>query len=216
MAAVTVWLLAVYHTKLINDNYEHAKRLMAAWRLLVGVWTPRSWDLSLAALSQYTTPAIPAENPWIQQKTPQSIVSPVVQEPPVTAARKRRPPTRRVIRHVLKSRAEAAKSLATFFDQLDRGGEGRKVKASIHLARMYGWVDEVDDKAAGVEAPEEPLGWRHAREVVSFLRKKGAKVASLQRGIEGEWAALSSDGDNSFVDGSENSKDEDIIFVPPE
>jgi hypothetical protein len=111
----------------------------------------------------------------------------------------------------LRARAEAAKSLATFFDQLDKGGE-TKVKASIHLARAYGWVDNVDGTAAGGD--NEPLGWRHAREVLFFLRKRGAKVASLQLGIEGEWAALNSDGEISFVDGSENSRDEDVVSVP--
>lgn len=219
LAAVTVWLFAVYHTKLINDNYEHAKRLVAAWRVLVGVWTPKRWDLSLAALSQYTTPATPAENPWVQ-KTRETIAPPTMEEPPVTLVRKQRPPTRRVIRHVLRSRAEAAKSLATFFDQLDKGGQAKKVKASIHLARVYGWVDEVDDTTSdvemdqGVAVPKEPCGWRHAREVVSFLRNRGAKVASLQRDIEGEWAATSSDGETPPIDGSETSRDEDVIFVP--
>jgi len=143
-----------------------------------------------------------------------------MEEPPVTLVRKQRPPTRRVIRHVLRSRAEAAKSLATFFDQLDKGGQAKKVKASIHLARVYGWVDEVDDTTSdvemdqGVAVPKEPCGWRHAREVVSFLRNRGAKVASLQRDIEGEWAATSSDGETPPIDGSETSRDEDVIFVP--
>jgi glycerol-3-phosphate O-acyltransferase/dihydroxyacetone phosphate acyltransferase len=190
---------------LLTVLFISAKRLVAAWRVLVGVWAPKSWDLPLAALSQYTTPATPPENPWIQ-KTKQTI--PTVEEPPVTSVRKRRPPTRRVIRHVLRARAEAAKSLATFFDQLDKGGE-TKVKASIHLARTYGWVD-----GTAAEGDNEPLGWRHAKEVLFFLRKKGAKVASLQRGIEGEWAALNSDGEISFVDGSENSRDEDVVYVP--
>jgi hypothetical protein len=183
---------------------------MAAWRLLVGVWAPKRWDLSLTALSQYTTPATPAENPWIT-KTKQTVIPPVVDEPPVTAPRKRRPPTRRVIRHVLRSRAEAAKSLATFFDQLDKGGENKKIKASIHLARIYGWVDDEDEH--GAEDLEGLSGWRYASEVLSFLRTRGAKVASLKRGIEGDWAALSSDGETSFVDGNETSREEDLVFV---
>ena len=186
---------------------------MAAWRVLVGVWAPKRWDLSLAALSQYTTPATPAENPWVQKA-----ITPTVDEPPVMSVRKRRPPTRRVIRHVLRSRAEATTALASFFDQLDKGGEDKKVKASLHLARVYGWVDKVDDTAVKVnqrpEDPEQPVGWRLAKEVIFFLRRRGAKVASLQHGIEGEWAALSSDGEASPPEGSETSRDEDIVFVP--
>jgi len=119
---------------------------------------------------------------------------------------------------VLRSRAEAAKSLATFFDQLDKGGEAKKVKASLHLARTYGWVDKMEDIVASVdqvvEGPKELVGWRHAKEVVSFLKKRGAKVASLQHDIEGEWAALNSDGEVSLVDSSETSRDEDMISAP--
>jgi hypothetical protein len=118
----------------------------------------------------------------------------------------------------LRSRAEAAKSLAAFFEQLDKGGEAKKVKASIHLAKAYGWVDKAHDTVArvdqSVEGSQEPVGWRRAKEVVSFLRKRGAKVASLQHGIEGEWAALSSDGEASPIGGSETSRDEDMFFIP--
>jgi len=198
------------------DHLLSAKRLVAAWRVLVGVWAPKRWDLSLAALSQYTTPAIPPESPWVQ-KTGTPLI---VEEPPVTFVRRQRPPTRRVIRHVLRARAEAAKSLATFFDHLDKAGNVKKVKASLHLARVYGWVDEGDDATTGVDVPKESLGWRHTREVVSFLRHRGAKVASLQRGIEAEWVALGSDGETFPVDGSENSRedetsrDEDVVLVP--
>lgn len=237
LAAATVYLFAVYHTKLINDNYEQcvilfsscqravtdhqyfsAKRLVAAWRVLVGVWTPKRWDLSMAALSQYTIPARPADNPWVE-RTKQVVAPPTAEEPPVNSPRKRRPPTRRVIRHVLRSRAEAAKSLATFFEQLERD-DSKQVKASLHLAKLYGWVDKVDESVVkaetddGVQAPTEPLGWRRAREVLGFLRKRGAKVASLQHGIEGEWAALSSDGELSPGELSETSRDEDMVFVP--
>jgi len=186
---------------------------MAAWRVLVGVWAPKRWDLPLAALSQYTTPAIPGENEWIQ-KTKETIAPPTVEEPPVKSVQKRPPPTRRIIRHVLRSRVEAAKSLATFFDQLNKGGEAKKVKASIHLATLYGWVDHTAGDGTNDRAtPNEPLGWRHAREVLSFLKRRGAKVASLQRDIEGEWAALSSDGETSLIDGSETSRDEDVVSV---
>lgn len=171
----------------------------------------------MAALSQYTTPTRPADNPWIE-RTKQAVTPPTVEEPPVNSPRKRKPPTRRVIRHVLRSRAEAAKSLATFFEQLEKDAN-KQVKASLHLAKLYGWVDKVNESVAkaetdsGVQALSDPLGWRRAREVLSFLRKRGAKVASLQRGVEGEWAALSSDSELSRELG-EPSRDEAVIFVP--
>ncbi|KAK0240807.1 hypothetical protein EDD85DRAFT_816261 [Armillaria nabsnona] len=204
-AAVIVYLFARYHNTLIDDNYEHAKRLYAAWRALVGVWAPKGMDLSLAALSQYTTPVLPKENPWIDRpnsSTPEPSTTPTTpgnvptvlpgpsdlltsNEPPVRSRRKRRPPTRRIMRHVLRARVEAVKALAVFFDQLERAGTGKKVKASRHLARIYGFEE-------GGE------GWRSATEVVRFLRAKGAKIPSVSYvPTEEDWMALSSDGEGT-------------------
>lgn len=204
-AAVIVYLFARYHNTLIDDNYEHAKRLYAAWRALVGVWAPKGMDLSLAALSQYTTPVLPKENPWIDKpnsSTPEPSTTPTTpgdvptvlpgpsdlltaNEPPVRSLRKRRPPTRRIMRHVLRARVEAVKALAVFFDQLERAETGKKVKASRHLARIYGFEE-------GGE------GWRSATEVVRFLRAKGAKIPSVSYvPTEEDWMALSSDGEGA-------------------
>jgi hypothetical protein len=230
LAATTVYLFAVYHNKLINDNYERcviffrnlcclnpiarsAKRLVAAWRILVGVWAPKRWELPHAALSQYTTPETPKENPWIDRpKTSANqstatdtmpkitklipepdLVPPLAQEPPVNTRPKRRPPSRRIMRHVLRARAEAIRALAGFFDQLTRV-EGKKVHASVHLAKAYGGhVEETLIKREGEQEPEMQ-GWRQAREVIEFLRARGAKIPTLGHGpLEGEWAALSSD-----------------------
>ncbi|KAK0213273.1 hypothetical protein DFS33DRAFT_1377746 [Desarmillaria ectypa] len=204
-AAVIVYLFARYHNTLIDDNYEHAKRLYAAWRALIGVWAPKGMDLSLAALSQYTTPVLPKENPWIDRpnsSTPEPSTTPTTpgdvptalpgpadlltaNEPPVRSRRKRRPPTRRIMRHVLRARVEAMKALAVFFDQLEHAGTGKKVKASRHLASIYGFQE-------GGE------GWRSAAEVVRFLRAKGAKIPSVSYvPTEEDWIALSSDGEGA-------------------
>jgi hypothetical protein len=56
------------------------------------------------------------------------------------------------------------------------------------------------DPSGTVESLPVPVGWRRAREVVSYLRRHGAKIAALERGIEGEWAALNSDGDLSSAE----------------
>jgi glycerol-3-phosphate O-acyltransferase / dihydroxyacetone phosphate acyltransferase len=67
-----------------------------------------------------------------------------------------------------------------------------QVRASVHLACAYGGpVDEEQGK--GEEGEFGPKGWRNAKEVVKFLWVHGAKIATLQRGIEGGWAALGSD-----------------------
>ncbi|THU95516.1 hypothetical protein K435DRAFT_723613 [Dendrothele bispora CBS 962.96] len=237
-AAVTVYLFAMYHNRMINVNYEHAKRFIAAWRILIGVWAPKKWDLSLTALSQYTTPSIPKENPWIDKNknrpttpttssptsssvTPTSspksslpnlvpptpkVGLPAQEEPP--ARSKRRPPTRRIMRHVLRARVEAVKALASFFDQLEkvnRGGERVKVRASPHLAKAYGGgLNEADvspvslDNKDGFELPaDEPYGWRYATEVIGFLKSQGAKIPSLRHGrlpVDEDWA-LSTDAE---------------------
>ncbi|KAH7916613.1 hypothetical protein BJ138DRAFT_1139465 [Hygrophoropsis aurantiaca] len=213
---VTVWLFAFYHNKLINDNYQRLKRVIAAWRVLVGVWAPKRWELPLAALSQYTTPQIPPENPWID-KNKATVKSSPAQEPP--AKSRRRPSSRRIMRHVLRARGEAVKALASFLHQLESAGDGKKVEASIHLAKLYGWVDDVKPSIDGVGengAADEVAGWRSTKEVIAFLRKRGAKIATLEHGIQGDWAAaLSSEEEGTAGDDSDaGDKDDDMVWVP--
>ncbi|CCM06106.1 uncharacterized protein FIBRA_08355 [Fibroporia radiculosa] len=220
-----VTLVAMYHNKLVNDNYERAKRLIAAWRILVGVWIPKKWDMSMSALAQYTIPLIPAENEWIDRSKvkPIRIPSQTAVIPPAPPARsasykRRRPPTRRLIRHVLRARAEAAKALASLFAQLEKGpaAEGKQVCASAHLARAYGgYIEEQSlqaDTKEGVEAFVQIIGWRSAREVVAFLRQRGARIAALGNRVEGEWAALSSDGESDTVS-MEGEKEDDVVWI---
>ncbi|KAL6303515.1 glycerol-3-phosphate-acyltransferase [Sparassis latifolia] len=231
IAVTVVYLFAMYHNRLINDTYQRAKRLVAAWRVLVGVWAPKKWDVSLSVLAQYATPRIPPENPWIDRSKIRTKSSPATLPPeqpssPSTskpASKKaRRPPTRRLVRHVLRARGEAAKALASLFAQLvGPQAAGKRVCASAHLARAFG--GEVDEsRAAGTETPEglevpvEPTGWRPALEVISFLRKRGAKIAALAERVEGDWAALSSEGEDSDAPNGEgdNDKYSDVVWVP--
>lgn len=88
-----------------------------------------------------------------------------------------------LIRHVLRARVEAVKALVAFIAHIEKGPqEERRVKSSKHLAELYGNAQE---------------GWRNGREIVSFLRKRGATIAGLEDSIrfEGEWVgeAVSSD-----------------------
>ncbi|KDR75944.1 hypothetical protein GALMADRAFT_68407 [Galerina marginata CBS 339.88] len=210
LAASMVYLFAVYHIKMIDSNYERAKRFIAAWRVLVGVWTPKRWDLSLPALSQYMSPRTPPANPWIDRpispnpkpsdgdQTRQWSDSPtdfqLQKEPPVNERPARRPPSRRLVRHVLRSRVEAMNALAGFFDHLARASRNKKVKASPHLARMYGGevIESTSECGADGSLPE---GWRYASEVIAFLKKRGAKIPTLGHGpLRDEWA-LSSEGE---------------------
>ncbi|KAH8116623.1 hypothetical protein DFH11DRAFT_1829583 [Phellopilus nigrolimitatus] len=254
VAATIVWLFAVYHNKLIDDNYEHAKQLIAVWRVLVGVWAPKKSELSMAALQQYTTPKTPPISPWIDKAkskltqpasppSPTSAASPVPSSSnssPSTSAtslspkprsRKRRPPTRRLVRHVLRARAEATRALASFFHQLENAPDGKRVLASAHLARLFGGIDAPAAPAtpAPVPAPDsagapqvQAQGFRYAREVVAYLRERGAKIATLEAQIADDYwaatAALSSDGEGEGgeTEYSSDARDgEDLVWVPP-
>lgn len=195
------------------------------------MWVPKRWDLSLAALSQYTTPQTPPENPWVDRPrtpvsdsaanpNPSASSSPTVKapsaEPPVKARPKRRPPSRRLVRHVLRARVEAVKALAEFFDQLDRLAGSKRLKASTHLAKIYGGSTQPEVPGIEVESGSELQveGWRDVREVIDFLKKRGAKVPTLGRAAaDGEWAALSSEGEGDSY--TTNDEDEmEPVWVP--
>ena len=107
------------------------------------------------------------------------------------------------MRHVLRARAEASRSLASFIAQLETGPADKRVRASVHLARLYGGMESVtgtSDISGTVESSPTFVGWRRAREVVSYLRGHGAKIAALERGIEVEWVARHSDGELSSAE----------------
>ncbi|KAG1751287.1 uncharacterized protein EDB91DRAFT_1104513 [Suillus paluster] len=223
VAAFTVWAFAYYHNRLINGTL---KRVIAAWRVLVGVWAPRRWELSLSALSQYTTPLVPPENPWIDKNransstpgTPRSLPTQITDEPPVKSARRRRPPSRRIMKHLLRARGEAVKALAGFLTTLEASGESKNVNASIHLAKRFGWVEEnsitsASDNGGDGEVLSDAKGYRQAREVIAFLRVRGAKIATLDRKIEGDWV-LSSDEDGTAGESEKGEDEEDLVWVP--
>ncbi|KAJ3989484.1 glycerol-3-phosphate-acyltransferase [Lentinula detonsa] len=229
LAATMVYMFAIYHNRMITGI---ARRFITAWRILIGVWAPKKWDLSVTALSPYTTPSIPKENPWVEKPrtnpvsrpsipsniTSVNINSPeasssanphITSEPPATVQAsslshsRGRPPTRRIMRHVLRARIEAVKALAVFFDQLERDGERKKSKvhASRHLAEIYGGQNGRFNSFASPSLDNEVDmgvdGWRYTTEVVGFLRKRGAKIPSTNGGglIEEEEWALTSDAE---------------------
>lgn len=227
--------------------YLSFKRLIAAWRVLIGVWTPKRFDLPLAALAQYTTPLTPPENPWIERPkepapstdassaqsgsvTPQNPAAnpkslsahggppdaKQLAEAAKESVRRHRAPTRRVIRHVLRARTDAARALAQFFAQLEKNGAAQQwVRASVHLARAHGGkVEDIPEGeavegelVAGVKVTQR--GLRSAKEVVNYLRNKGARITTLERQIEGGWGALSSGEQTPAED-----EKEEPVWVP--
>lgn len=68
------------------------------------------------------------------------------------------------------------------------------------MVESHGPLETPLETAEGVLADLEPRGWRLAAEVVTFLRTRGAKIQALERGFEGEWAAVNSDGEGSGWD----------------
>ncbi|KAL4078255.1 hypothetical protein V8B97DRAFT_1865729 [Scleroderma yunnanense] len=217
VAALTVWAFAYYHTRLVNDNYMHLKRVIAAWQVLVGVWAPKRWDLSLAALSQYTTPYIPAASPWVNGSGSSTPSLPAqTTEPPILPRKK--PASRRIMRHVLRARVQAVRAVASFFTALDVEGGEKEVLASVHLARHFGRVEEIKVKGEGRQSLDteiiETKGYRHAREVSAFLTAKGAKIPVLEQGeIEGEYV-LSGEEENTSTQSDTGEGDEDMVWVP--
>jgi glycerol-3-phosphate O-acyltransferase / dihydroxyacetone phosphate acyltransferase len=98
--------------------------------------------------------------------------------------------------------------------ELERSG--KEVRASTHLAEAYGGrLQEERDSQDDALVNPEPRGWRNAREVVQFLRDKGAKIGELGHKVEGDWAAASSDVDGDGADvASESEADDDVVWVP--
>ena len=209
--------------------------------------------MSLAALTQYTMTQPPPPNPFLKlpdnlkaalfrstsdpavptlasanATTTQSLAN--KSEPSIASTKSSgkhskipRPPSRKLIRHLLRARVDATRQLAAFLRRIDKPGV--KVSASGFMASVYGGGQESlfenvgagkdatfhtsDGKevsgAAGTEVDLNPTGWRYGQEVVRYLKANGAGVGALLRetegGTEGEgeydFAVLSSDGEAS-------------------
>lgn len=210
-----------------------AKQLMAAWRVLVGIWVPKRSELSMTALQQYLVPERPAESQWIDKKpadnTPLPGAALSTSEPASepNGRKKRGPPTRTLIRHVLRARARAVTALASFFAELEKNADGNRIYASTHLAAQYGGfsggprVKSSEGLSGAVE--RELRGWRDAREVLTFLRDRGAKMATLEIQMAGDyWAgagSVLSEGEEDYssdsLDTTTSKENEDLVWIAP-
>lgn len=205
---------------ILHPSWE---RVITVWRVLVGVWVPKKWDLSMAAILPYTVNQPPPPNPFLKLRPEveatlnRSTSSPAVPTRATTQEegklgkklkdrRLRRPPSRRLVRHVLRVRAEAMRLLAAYLLSLDR--EGLKVPASLHMVRTFGGGVQPPSPAESTVAPSEASydkveggeqvgakavhgsvevgpsqeggGWRDGREVLQYLRKRdGNKIEEL-------------------------------------
>ncbi|CAE6522533.1 unnamed protein product [Rhizoctonia solani] len=215
LAAGLVWLIAIYHVSMIDDNYEHAKQFMAAWRVLIGVWGPERWDLSGTAVEPWTKPREPPANEWLKPSSTDSKPTAAETKPaetggvanvkPTPSRPKKRPASRGLIRHVLRARLQASRALASYLEELQRSDRllsatQRNPELDVGLSAKLG-----DD--------DETLPRRHARAVVDYLRGKGAKVTQLSHRDSSDWAALSSDGE---FDTPRDERSEELTWVPPQ
>jgi len=214
-----------------------AKRLLATWRILGGVWLPRRWDISFNALTPYTTLVTPPENPYLTKKEPKveatgttsngtnlHTATPTASTPEVNPAgtsrapgttsndkkekkeKSGRTPRRRLVRHVLRARVEAAKALEVFLTALQR--DGGRVSASARLASQFGQVNE-----------DGSSGTRDVREVLAFLKARGA-VLSVLRGVKAQdewderWGLSSGDEGTTTHDELASPREDDVVWVP--
>ena len=157
---------------------------------------------------------------WIDKPTPSTNTFEAPTPAPPTAAtpvrrRRRHIATRRLIRHVLRARSDAARLLAAFFSELERGG--KEVRASSHLVHAYGGRlaegSGLQDAPDGVYVCSEPRAWRDAREVVQFLRDRGARISDLGHKVAGDWAAATSDGEGEGLASGEGEVEDEVVWV---
>lgn len=167
------------------------KRLLAAWRILIGVWTPKRLEMPLPSFVASATQFAPDP--------------PRVAGLPPTAEREKykrpkRLPSRILVRQVLRTRLEAARELASVLFEMEE--KDLDVNASFWLAEDHGGeVLKVSKEDEGKADWERPLqkGVRGGREIVGFLRERGARLG-LQKQLEGHWAAATS-GDEGVGEG---------------
>lgn len=175
--------------------------MIAAWRVLIGVWGPRDWDLPIASLKTYTKFTPPPPNPWLDvNKPPKDAPPPPPAESNPTAEEtklskpKRKVASRHLVRHVLRARISASQSLSKFLAEINRSGGD--VRASAHLAARYSTsyggasdVAKTAQESSQFLPVDGPTGVRSAREVVRYLKEHGAQIGDLDNASEGDWAA---------------------------
>ncbi|KAI1798228.1 acyltransferase [Ganoderma leucocontextum] len=102
---VTSFVLARWHDYWVGCNYRF-KRLLTSFKLLLGVLSPQSSSLTEEELAPYTTPYVAPPNPYIKRREGAPAHVPTPNPPPVAS--------RRLIRPLLKARAEATRSMWLF------------------------------------------------------------------------------------------------------
>jgi len=179
------------------------EQLVAAWRVIVGIWTPKARERPMDYLKSFipesATPvgATPADavRAWQKGGPPVSVA---IKAKLKEKKEKKRLPTRRLIKHVLRSRVKAAQALEAFLTELE--GSDTRVNAKPWLAESASFGGEVDEDFKHTNEVDHnpdilsriPTGSRAGSEVVQYLRNNGAKIIASQAGLDA-WAGAQSE-----------------------
>ncbi|KAG6334586.1 hypothetical protein ID866_4496 [Astraeus odoratus] len=213
---VPVYIIGRLAARLTEHEEEsQAQNKVVFSLLLLMLIYPATFWLLWAVLSYSSTGALVAAlTVWAFAYYHTRLVTAQVTEPFIALAHKR-PASRRIMRHVLRARGEAVRAVASFFAALDAEGDRKEVVASVHLARLFGRIADTKTKNEAGEIIVETKGYRHAQEVIAFLKAKGAKIPALGGGIEGEWdAGLSSEEEATPTQSDKGEGDDDLVWVP--
>ncbi len=172
-------------------SYHRMKRLVAAWRILIGIWIPRRFDMPLPSFLASSSLFAP-DPPKVAGLPPAT--------PPEKYVKPKRLPSRILVRHVLRIRLEAARELASLLLELEE--QDAQINASFWLAEDGGEVLKVSKEDEEMADWERPLarGVRGGKEVVGYLRSRGARLVGAR--VDDHWAASSGDEAELRSDGS--------------
>ncbi|KAH7926579.1 hypothetical protein BV22DRAFT_1032714 [Leucogyrophana mollusca] len=133
----TTRLCWTWHNALVGENYIRMKRLIASYKILAGLLSPRSSDLPLGKLRPYSRVPLPAENPYITRRSPSEAtltahVGGADHSPSLPDASKP-PPVgyRQLVRPLLLARSRAHLDLGNYLDETLLNEEERGVLTSL-------------------------------------------------------------------------------------
>ncbi|KAI9063659.1 glycerol-3-phosphate-1-acyltransferase [Trametes sanguinea] len=106
----TSCVLSHWHNYWVASNYKQLKRLIASWKVMLGILSPRTSDLHGKQLEPYTEPYVPPPNPYIKPREGAKDATHVRFHVP----RAKPVPSRKLIRPLLEARSEATKALWSF------------------------------------------------------------------------------------------------------
>ncbi|KAJ9115588.1 hypothetical protein QFC20_000913 [Naganishia adeliensis] len=198
IAGVLVYGFNTSHRSMVDANYTRFKRLVAAWRVIVGVWAPKRRELPLAKLATILPDTSAPEGAtkdayaWKTRGTDQE-----VKDETAKTEQRKRFPTRRLIKHVLRTRVAAARSLEAFLAELEEGEYRINARPwLVELAPYGGEAAQAEQQSTAGEGKDAvdrfPMGTRSGEEVVDFLRQRGARILPSASEHNG-WDALSGD-----------------------